>query len=58
MDETPSNLLCYVELENNPGNLTLAFHRDGEFLSRKFKPYSGQIARWYSLEKADGSPLF
>jgi hypothetical protein len=58
MDEGPPDPVCYVELEEKPGNLTLAFHKRDEFLNRKLKPFSGRISRWYSVVKDDGSPLF
>jgi hypothetical protein len=47
----------YVELEDAPGNLVVAVH-DGGWKGRSLKPLRAPIARWYKVEKADGSPLF
>jgi hypothetical protein len=47
----------YVELEDAPEKLDVAIY-DGEWRGRSLKPLRAPVARWYKVEKADGTPLF
>ena len=48
----------YVALDGAPGNLKLAIWKDGQWLSRDMKPFAMPVATSYSVEKADGTPIF
>jgi hypothetical protein len=58
MDEEPAGPVCYIERAAMPGRLSLAVHKGGVFRDHKLKPISEPISAWYSVERADGRPLF
>lgn len=57
MGEAPFGLLGYVEFADKPGALHVAVLQDGEWRDRGLRAFKSDIARWYSLEHQDGSPV-
>lgn len=58
MDEEPQSPIGYVALDGQPDTVTFAVHHGGEWRGRDLKPFSRPVTTWYSVEKADGSPVF
>lgn len=52
-----SHTIGYVELDGAPDKLEVAIF-DGEWRGRGLKQLRAPVARWYKVEKADGSALF
>lgn len=58
MDEEPSSPVGYVALEGQENTAFVAIHHKGEWRGRNMKPFPARVVGWYSVEKADGSPVF
>lgn len=58
MDEEPTSPIGYVALEGQEQGALLAFYHDGVWRGRDMKPFPAKVVAWYSLEKANGDPLF
>lgn len=58
LQDEPTDLIGYVALEGEPSNVIAAIYQGGAWRGRDLKPLPAPILHWYSVEKADGSPLF
>lgn len=58
MDEKPTSPLGYVALEGQENTAHVAIHHAGVWRGRNMKPFPAPVVGWYSVEKADGSPIF
>ncbi len=59
MDEVPENVVAgYVALAGEKVAYEVAIMQNGEWRDRKLRRFTKPIVGWYSVEKADGSPLF
>jgi hypothetical protein len=48
----------YVSLEGEPDSLKLAIWKGGKWLDWRMKDFPVPVVRSYSVEKADGTPVF
>jgi len=57
-DPTDAVAMGYVALLDDPSSLKLAIWKRDKWLDHKLKDFPVPVVQSYSVEKADGSPLF
>jgi hypothetical protein len=59
MEESPQSNICigYVAFDDS-GKAVVAIYKNGEWRDRNLRKFKQPVTGWYSLETADGSPIF
>lgn len=57
-DPTDKVTMGYVALEGSGKTVKLAIWKGGKWLDSRLKDFPAPVAKSYSVEKADGTPIF